>query len=49
MCVSNYKPGLGIGNDGYNKILDWLHYDKMGGFARVVMVNPLHDNLSRLV
>ena len=49
ICVSNYKPIVGIGDDGYNKILDCFRFDKVGGFARVVMVSPLHDKLPRLV
>jgi hypothetical protein len=49
MCVSDYKPNVGIGEDGYNKILNCFRSDKVGGFARVVMVSPLHDKLPRLV
>ena len=49
VCISSYKLILGTGEAGYNKILDCFRADKVGGFARVVMVSPLHENLPRLV
>ena len=48
MCVSSYKSIVDIGEDGYNKILHCILYDKVGGFAMVVMVSPVHDKLPRL-
>ena len=48
-CIISYKPVVGCGNDGYNKILDCFKYDKIGGFARVVVVGPLHTGLPRIV
>jgi len=40
-----------VGNveEGYNKILEIFRSNKVGGFARVIMVSPLHDKLPRLV
>lgn len=49
VCVSKYKPVVGSRDNGYNKIVDSFRSDKIGGFARVVMVNPLHQSLPRLV
>ena len=48
-CVSNYKPTIGVGEVGYNKMVDSFRLDKVGGFARVIVVNPLHPKLPRLV
>jgi hypothetical protein len=47
--VSSYKVVVGDGELGYNKIVDAFRNDKIGGFARVVMVSPLHEKLPRLV
>jgi hypothetical protein len=49
VCISNYKPVVGTSELGYNKIVDSFRTDKIGGFARIVVVNPLHDKLPRLV
>jgi hypothetical protein len=48
-CISDYKPLVGVGDEGYNKIVDTFRLDKMGVFARVIVVNPLHASLPRLV
>jgi hypothetical protein len=48
-CISNYKPVVGVGDEGYNMIVDSFRSDKMGTFARVIVVNPLHVKLPRLV
>lgn len=49
VCMSGFKPTVGSGDDSYNSIVDSFRNDRVGGFARVVMVNPLHQNLPRLV
>ena len=49
MCISNYKLVVGNGKEGYNKILECFCSDKASGFARVVIVNPFHDKLPKLV
>ena len=48
-CVSNFKPVVGCGNSGYEAIVDAFRLNKKGSFARVIMVNPLHALLPRLV
>ena len=48
-CITTYKPVVGCGNDGYNKILECFKSHKIGGFARVVVVCPLHTSLPCLV
>ena len=48
-CITNYKPILGIGEVRYNKMLDSFRLDKVGGFGRVIVVNPLHEKLPHLV
>lgn len=48
-CVVDFKPYVGEGNTGYENILDAFRGDKIGSFARVIMVNPLHAKLPRLV
>ena len=49
LCISNYKPIVGNGETGYNKIVDCFCSDRVAGFARVLMVSPLHEKLSKLV
>ena len=40
---------MGTGEEGYNKILESFCSNKVEGFARIVMVSPLHEKLPRLV
>ena len=49
ICVSDFKPQVGIGKAGYSAIVDSFRLNQKGSFARVIMVNPLHDKLPRLV
>jgi len=49
VCITTYKPICGVGEDGYNKIVESFRDDQVGSFARVIIVNPLHDKLPRLV
>ena len=48
-CVSNFKPVVGCGNSGYEAIVDAFRLNKKGSFTRVIMVNPLHALLPRLI
>ena len=43
VCIPDYKPVVGSGVGGYNKVLDSFRTDKVGGFAKVVVVNSLDD------
>ena len=49
ICISIYKPVVGTGEGGYSKILECFRFDKVGSFARVIMVNPLYEKLPTLV
>jgi hypothetical protein len=49
VCITKLKLEVGSGQEGYAKIVDAFKSNIMDGFARVVMVNPLHDKLPRLV
>ena len=49
ICVTNYKSTIGFGEAGYNKVLESFRFDKVRGFARVIVVNLLHGELPRLV
>jgi hypothetical protein len=49
VCISSYKPVVGFGKVGYNTIVDSFRTNKIGGFARIIVVNPLHEKLPRLV
>jgi len=49
VCIPLYKPSVGAGEGGYNKLVESFKLDKVGGFARVIVVNPLHEKLPRLV
>ena len=42
-CITDYKPSIGVGEVGYNQMVDSFRKDKVGGFARVIVVNPLLD------
>jgi len=44
VCASNYKEIVGTGKDGYNKIVDSFGTNRIGAFARIVMVNLLHQS-----
>ena len=48
-CITNYKPKVEDGVGGYNEMMESFKLDKVEGFARVIVVNPLHDKLPRLV
>ena len=47
--VTDFKLVVGVEEPGYQKILDSFQSNKVGGFAKVIMVNPLHQSLPRLV
>lgn len=49
VCISNYKRCVGTGEGSYNTILECFQGDKVGGFARVIVISPLHAKLPRLV
>ena len=48
-CVSTFRPHVGNGESGYAAIVDSFRQNDKGSFARVIMVNPLHALLPRLV
>lgn len=48
-CIHFYKTSVGIGEEGYNKVVDSFRFYKVAGFIRCIVVNPLHDELPRLV
>ena len=49
VCISKFKTVVGFGEEGYNQILNSFRNNKKGGFARVIIVNPLHDKMPKLV
>ena len=49
ICVSNHKVVVGMGDSGYDNIVDSFRTNRVGAFARIIMVNPLHSSLPRLV
>ena len=48
VCITTFKPEVGSGEDGYNNIVDSFWSNQVGSFARVIVVNPLHEKLPRL-
>ena len=48
-CVIDYKPTVRVGDAGYSHMIDAFRANKVGGFARVIVVNPLYEKLPRLV
>jgi hypothetical protein len=49
MCIPTYKVLVREGESRYNNILGAFGNDKVGGFAWVIMVCPLHEKLPRPV
>jgi hypothetical protein len=48
-CVTNFNHVIGIREDGYNNVLEAFTNNKITSFARVMIVNLLHEKLPRLV
>jgi hypothetical protein len=48
-CVINFKHVIGIGEVGYNNVLEAFTNNKIVSFAIVMIVNLLHEKLLRLV
>ena len=49
VCVPGFRPLVGSGEEGYCQLLESFGKNRKGTFARVVVVNPLHERLPRLV
>ena len=49
VCILSYKTICGVGEHGYNKIVESFRDDHVGSIVRVVIVNPLHNKLPCLV
>ena len=49
VCITTYKPKVGSGEDGYNRIVETFQCSQIGGFTRVIVVNLIHEKLLRLV
>ena len=47
--IADYKPKVGDVHDGYNKLIEFFILYKVEGFVKVIVVNPLHEKLPRLV
>jgi hypothetical protein len=48
-CMPLFKCTVGEGEVGYKYILEAFQGNRIGSFARVILVNPLHSKLPRLV
>jgi hypothetical protein len=49
VCNTKFKSVVGVGEEGYNTIVDCFRNNKLERYAQVVIVNPLRDKLPRLV
>ena len=49
VCSSTFKHVVDMGQMGYKNIVDAFQNYIIGSFARVIMVNSLHEKLLRLV
>ena len=49
ICISGFRPIVGSGEEGYQQLLDSFSNNRAGSFARIIVVNPLHKKLPRLV
>jgi hypothetical protein len=48
-CVTNFIPIVGTKEVGQNKVLEVFINHTIIGFAKVIIVNALHDKLLKLV
>lgn len=49
ICIPHYKSTVGDGEVEYNKMANLFRFKKVGGFARVIVVNQMHPKLLQLV
>ena len=45
VCHSSFRPHVGNGEEGYRKLVESFTSNRKAGFARVLVVNPLHPKL----
>ena len=48
-CVTDFQPIVGIEESSYNVFLDAYLGNTIGSFARVIIMNTLHEKLSKFV
>lgn len=48
MCSDDFNIKIGEGEEGYNAITDAFSKNKIGNYARVILINPLHPALPKL-
>ena len=48
-CVTDFQPAVDIEESGYNVISDAYSENTIGSFARMIIVNTLHEKLPKLV
>lgn len=44
-CIPHYRPTVGVGEVGYNKMVDLFRLDKLGWFVKAIVVNLMHDKV----
>jgi len=44
ICMPTFRPIVDSGEEGYRQLLGSFSSNRTSGFARVVVVNPLHEN-----
>ncbi|KAL2643716.1 hypothetical protein R1flu_011303 [Riccia fluitans] len=49
VCKMGLEVEVGFGESGYSKIVESFEQKIQGSYARVVIVNPLHEKLPRLI
>jgi len=47
--IKSFKPNVGYGEDGYNKIVEAFQSSEIGGLASVIVVNPINEKWPCLV
>jgi hypothetical protein len=48
-CIFHFRPIIGTGEVGYNNIMEAFGNYQIAGFSRVIIVNPLHTKLPRVI
>ena len=47
-CISYFKLVVGEGDSGYSNIVNAFSSNRIASFARIIIVNPLHDKVLKL-
>jgi hypothetical protein len=47
-CEDNFRVSVGPANTAFDAIVHWFEVCRVGSYARVIMINPLHPHLPKV-